>query len=256
MALVGRRQPLLLLVGRSLTETWRTNMAARDAACSHCNSSELTSRTRLSSPHARSLASKTAGVVRPQLSLDALVKKAEEGDVHSKFLLGSAYLKGQLGAKKDLEKARGMFEQAAAEEHKQSLFNLGVMYLEGLGVSSDAVKAASLFQRASALGVAEAQYNLGNLYHTGTGVDRDVKAAAEQASEWSASLTAEGIPASSCLLLLKGTTRLVFVWRSPTSQGMVRNCLLAALMTLGRSDAGQHTSARHPAVTAVAVAVA
>ncbi|EKX54037.1 hypothetical protein GUITHDRAFT_100288 [Guillardia theta CCMP2712] len=137
MALVGRRQPLLLLVGRGLKEAWRIKTA--DAAY---GKSEGGRNTWIS--HARSFSSKSPkpqSILRPQLSFDALQKKADEGDVQSMFLLGSAYLKGQLGAKKDYDKARMRFEQAAEHEHKQALFNLGVMYLEGQGVTADAPRA-------------------------------------------------------------------------------------------------------------------
>ena len=67
-------------------------------------------------------------------------KRAEKGDVHQQFVLGSIYHNGEL-VPKDSAEAVKWYRLAAEQGHFVAQCNLGVMYANGEGVPKDLVQA-------------------------------------------------------------------------------------------------------------------
>jgi TPR repeat protein len=75
----------------------------------------------------------------------------------------------------DLEKARDLYERAAALGHSDAQLNLGLMYSNGQGVTRNDRTAAQWIRKAAESGLTDAEYSLGLLYFEGRGVRRDPK---------------------------------------------------------------------------------
>lgn len=80
---------------------------------------------------------------------------------------------------RDMVLVRKLLEQAAALDHPNAQYNLGVMYQKGDGVEENAKKAFFWYEKAANLNLAIAQYNLGMLYFEGAVVDKDEEKARE-----------------------------------------------------------------------------
>ena len=76
--------------------------------------------------------------------------------------------------KKDLDKARQLYLQAADKGNAKAIHNLAVLYAEGIDGKPDYRTAAQWFRKAADRGVADSQYNLGILYARGIGVDQNL----------------------------------------------------------------------------------
>ena len=63
------------------------------------------------------------------------------------------------------------------DSQSESLYTLGLKYLEGSGVRKNAAKAYRLFKQAADRGYPRAEYQLGILYRDGNGVAREKKEA-------------------------------------------------------------------------------
>lgn len=90
---------------------------------------------------------------------EALVKKADEGDVESQFVLGAAlYDQGIPGVARD--QARGMkyLEMAAAKGNAEALAALGLAYEQGRAVKQDYIRASDLYVQAGRKGNWRAQF--------------------------------------------------------------------------------------------------
>jgi TPR repeat protein len=81
------------------------------------------------------------------------------------------------GAKKDLAKARGYFQQAAGKGYAPAQVNLGTMYDHGDGMPRDYRMAKYWYQKAADQGEPTARQMLGYLYLYGLGVEPDHKKA-------------------------------------------------------------------------------
>ena len=77
------------------------------------------------------------------------------------------------GVPKDLDKARGLFLQAAEQNYTPAQVNLGLMYDHGDGVARDYQVARQWYQRAADLGDRDGRQLLGSLYFYGLGVEID-----------------------------------------------------------------------------------
>jgi hypothetical protein len=80
------------------------------------------------------------------------------------------------GVEKDLPKALGMLEAAAARKHPEALRMLGEMHREGLGVPKDLGRAFALFAEAETLGDRDALFFRGYMTIQGEGTEKDVGA--------------------------------------------------------------------------------
>ena len=61
-----------------------------------------------------------------------------------------------------------LLEQAAAQEHAPSQYELGITYRDGAGVPPNWRMAMKWFEQAASQGDADAQFSLGLMHHQGT----------------------------------------------------------------------------------------
>jgi TPR repeat protein len=118
----------------------------------------------------------------------AVRDRANRGDAEAQNNLGTMYYWGH-GVPQDYAKARGWFEQAAAQGNALAQNSLGAMYDNGQGVPQDYAKARGWFEQAAAQGNALAQNNLGFLYDNGRGVPKDYA----KARQWYEQAAAQGL---------------------------------------------------------------
>lgn len=92
---------------------------------------------------------------------DEVENLANQGDKSSQHKLGSRYKHGQGGRTVDYQKAAYWFDKAAKQDHKESLFELGILYRDGLGVKKDVSLAKQYLTKAKNKGhsIAEATLN-------------------------------------------------------------------------------------------------
>jgi tetratricopeptide (TPR) repeat protein len=97
----------------------------------------------------------------------------ERGDAF--VSLGMLYWKGAEDLKQDFDKALQYFKSAGV--HKEALYNMGCMYLEGEGIQQSSKIAINFFERAFSLGSLEAYTKLGYIYLKGIGIPKDLEKA-------------------------------------------------------------------------------
>ncbi len=97
---------------------------------------------------------------------------ADDGDPVALFNIGVLYYQG-LGVPADTTKAVEMYRTAAQHGYAPAQFNLGAAYRNGVGVPQSDAEAANWWQLAADQGEIQAQYNLGMLYAKGLGVTKD-----------------------------------------------------------------------------------
>jgi len=109
--------------------------------------------------------------------LEALRKKAEQGDAEAQLNLGTMYGSGRDGAGQNATEAIKWLRKAADQGEKHAQNYLGIMYSQGRGVAKDEAEGVKWFRKAAEQGYAESQCYLGIAYLYGIGVSRDVKQA-------------------------------------------------------------------------------
>lgn len=107
--------------------------------------------------------------------LEMILSFAAKGneDLTSLYNKGVMYLNGHGDVPRDLKKAYETFRSAAERGHARAQYNLGIMYSTGTHVEESPASAASWLAKAAANGHANAAFNLANLYLTGSGVEKD-----------------------------------------------------------------------------------
>ena len=101
-------------------------------------------------------------------------RAAERGFAPSQYSLGSLYEKG-LGVSRDVGKAKALYRDAAEKGNARAMHNLAVVNATGgEGEAADLAAATRWFLEAAALGVKDSQFNLGILYGQGMGVPRNL----------------------------------------------------------------------------------
>ncbi|MFY2763157.1 tetratricopeptide repeat protein [Arenimonas sp. MALMAid1274] len=108
----------------------------------------------------------------PGETLDALRKRAQDGDHEAWFDLGVEYITGQK-VPQDMAEAARCFERGAERGSQGCQFNLGVCYQHGDGRPKDLAQAARWFAQAADAGHAEATFHLGLAVRHGHGVPQD-----------------------------------------------------------------------------------
>lgn len=99
---------------------------------------------------------------------------ANKGIHTAERYLAQYYEFGDGGAEKDYDKALEWFEKAASGGDASAMFNIGVMYRNGVGVEEDHSKALEWYEKAADLGFSNAMFNIGALYvKGGYGVETD-----------------------------------------------------------------------------------
>ena len=114
-------------------------------------------------------------------------KAAAKRDGMGMSALGVLYASGH-GVPQDYDKAREWFEKAAAKGDAEAIGNLGVLYQNGHGVPQDYDNARQWYEKAVARDNAHAMFNLGTLYANGYGVPQDYA----KAGEWFEKAAARG----------------------------------------------------------------
>lgn len=98
--------------------------------------------------------------------------EAGTGDKDSLYDLGNMYMEG-VGTNIDYGKAITAFEQSASQGHIKSAYKLGLIYDEGSGVKRNSKLAFKWFRQAAEADYPAAQYYLGKMYAEGTGVGQN-----------------------------------------------------------------------------------
>ncbi|KAL6751318.1 hypothetical protein V8C86DRAFT_2781443 [Haematococcus lacustris] len=136
------------------------------------------------------------GVARdPERAYTAFTELAKQGDTFSTFNLGYMHLRG-MGVPVDYEEAHKYFKAAALEGMGAGWNGIGVMYWQGqLTGEANTTEAFAAFERGAQLkNSGDALYNLGLMYTQGIACDKNVTKAmelfvqAEAAGHWRAAL--------------------------------------------------------------------
>jgi TPR repeat protein len=105
-----------------------------------------------------------------------LERAAAQGNETAMYNLGVLYSNG-IAVSRDYSAAKSWYEKAAAKGVGPAMFNLGVFHMNGLAGAQDYAAAKDWYEKAGAKGVSMAWYNLGILYSRGLGVAEDDEAA-------------------------------------------------------------------------------
>jgi predicted Zn-dependent protease len=97
------------------------------------------------------------------------VSTARQEDAEKQYQRAVEFEEGS-GRPQDLEAALKWYRKAAAQGHRDALFNLGMMYVEGRGVRQNNGEAVIYFRQAAELQHPRAHYNMGIMLETGRGV--------------------------------------------------------------------------------------
>ena len=128
--------------------------------CSGCIHAGATTGDDLLCPFCRSpppiLANNTYEEVIKRLN-----KRAEVGDAHAMFNLGSHYNEGRHGLPQDREKALELWHRAGELGNALAYYNIGQAYLYGRVVESNEKKAKHYWELSAMGGAVEARHNLG-----------------------------------------------------------------------------------------------
>ncbi len=102
-------------------------------------------------------------------------RAAELGFAPAQYSIGSLHEKG-IGVERDVDRAAGFYEQAAMQGNARAMHNLAVIAATGnpSGASPDMDKAVKWFTDAANFGIKDSQFNLGILYGQGLGVPQNL----------------------------------------------------------------------------------
>ena len=118
------------------------------------------------------------GCGEEKMSVAALQKSAEKGNVKAQYILGVRYLTGE-GIPEDRNKASEWIHKAAEGGYIDAQYNLGVWYYEDKQsyrfVSQSNARAFEWIQKAAKQGDIDAQCLLGEMYHYGEGVPKSCR---------------------------------------------------------------------------------
>ena len=101
---------------------------------------------------------------------------AEKGGAVAMFNIGVLYAQG-LGLERNDKIAFEWYRKSAEGGYAPAQFNFGTAYANGLGVEADDALAAKWWQAAANQGHLQAQYNLATLYYFGRGVGKNINTA-------------------------------------------------------------------------------
>ena len=112
-------------------------------------------------------------VVTNSVTIEALLAKAEKGDVVSQITLGAMYETGGGGVKQDFVEAEKWYHKAAGQGSADAQTFLAQMYRYGRGVETNLPESVKWYRKAAEQGFLPAQISLGWMYHEGQGVKQD-----------------------------------------------------------------------------------
>jgi TPR repeat protein len=111
-------------------------------------------------------------------SLIGWIKAAKRGSVHAQYQLAAMLASGD-GAEKDLAAAAQWYAKAAAKNHPEALYNLGLMYILGEIGKPAVKKGMAMLKRAAKLDSWDAHWYLAHVFMVGLhGETRDLDKAA------------------------------------------------------------------------------
>ena len=93
-----------------------------------------------------------------------LIQDARGGDPEAQYTLAHLYLKGRGGMARDVARAIGWLEEAAAQGHRDAPFDLALLYMEGIKVEKDPALTLKWLEKAAVAGNSYGQYYLGLAY--------------------------------------------------------------------------------------------
>ena len=108
-----------------------------------------------------------------KFDLEALTKKAQEGDRQAQYDLGMVYYSGKYEIPRNVELGAEWFLKSAKQGHTEAQFATGRCYFYGRGVPRDRVVGAEWYHQAAMKDHIQATYELGDCYFIGEGVKRD-----------------------------------------------------------------------------------
>lgn len=102
-------------------------------------------------------------------TFEAVLKKAEAGEVEAMYQVGRLYEAADRGAPKNFSTAVGWYRKAAEAGRPEGFLQLGLAYKIGKGVTADRGKALEYLRQAALMDLKEAVYALVTLTLAGTG---------------------------------------------------------------------------------------
>jgi TPR repeat protein len=102
-------------------------------------------------------------------------KAAQHGLTRAMNQLGQIYSSGGGGiVEQDFSKSKMYYELSAKQADPSGMYNLAVLYYNGIGVEKDIRQAARWFSKAAEKGDPDAMYQLGLMYENGTNIKKDL----------------------------------------------------------------------------------
>ena len=98
-------------------------------------------------PRSKKDATNQNPAVEDDESFGSLMSQAESGEAVAQFKIAGIYEKGSDEVPQNLLEAAKWYRMAAEQNHRQSQYNLGMMYQSGHGVGEDANEANRWFER-------------------------------------------------------------------------------------------------------------
>ena len=108
-----------------------------------------------------------------KIDLEALTKKAQEGDRQAQYDLGMVYYSGKDEIPRNMELGAEWFLKSAQQGHTEAQFATGRCYFYGRGVPRDKVVGVEWYRQAALKDHIQATYRMGDCYFIGEGVKRD-----------------------------------------------------------------------------------
>ncbi len=107
------------------------------------------------------------------------INLAESGDSNAQQKVGRAYYYGQNGLEKNHVKGMEYLEKSSMQGNALALYELGIIYYNGIEVEQDYVKAFNYFMQSGEKGNSDALYNVAVMHEFGYGVDVNLNEAAK-----------------------------------------------------------------------------
>lgn len=110
-----------------------------------------------------------------QEAVELLEKSCSEGIAEAQYTLGSLYLGGQAGVKKNVNKGLDLIKKSADQGFAQAQNDLGLIYLQGIpGVQTNAKTGFSYLQKSATQGYPASMYFMAICYAQGAGVKTNI----------------------------------------------------------------------------------
>lgn len=115
---------------------------------------------------------------KPIVSIEQLRQEAEAGNAKAQYTLGVTYVRGEI-VSRDLVQAKIWLERAAAQDHGEADFRLGLYLAMGIWGKPNPEEAFRRIERSAKNGASGALTMLGNFYRDGYGTTQNIPLAIE-----------------------------------------------------------------------------